>query len=136
MLAKNEYYLLFNEGDHWIRRILKKDFNHITVLTKDSYNWITINPRFRHLNWVILPISSDEDAIKKYYSEFKCIKICTGYSGPKLGAFGFINCIKLARYITGLHVNALTPYKLYKKLLKIKHSGKPIFNLFSIELIK
>lgn len=123
------YWVFFRDGDNWFQRwFLKKDFGHIFLLTKDKYNWILIDPLPDFLNTTVLSYRVDEDVPGKIskMTQAKCVLITvdkdiTGRQKfrPAMALIPrFVSCVGIVKYILGLRSNALTPYGLYKELLK------------------
>ena len=53
---------MFTQGVHWIAKILKPNFSHIYIITRDDYNWLLLNPSRLYLQAEVLPISINQDA--------------------------------------------------------------------------
>ncbi len=111
-----DYYLIFRESDFWILRLFcKRGFGHCDLIRDDGADnsWIYLfnckNIEFNQLYWdnivnKFLIIKIPENIIKKRKRNF----------------FGFkgFSCVLMAKYFLGLNSYAITPYQLYKFILK------------------
>lgn len=121
-----EYYIVFTQGAHLISKVLRKNFSHIYLLTRDEYNWILLNPTRLYLQ-VVLPASDitqlpaeiikPDDTVLKL--TFKQRNSLTQY-----GYVGLLNCVTWTKYMLGLRVSSLTPWRLYKRLLRIQADAR------------
>ena len=123
------YWVFFRDGENWLQRwVLKKDFGHIFLLTKDKYNWIFIDPLPDFLNTIILSYRAEEDVPAKIVemtgARFVLINVEKDITRKQkirpVAAFipRFVSCVGIVKYILGLRSRAITPYGLYKELLK------------------
>lgn len=133
-----EYWVVFTQGTHLISKVLKKNFSHIYIITRDQYNWMIINPLRLRLNVEIgnFPLDVDVPRLIPLSSD-RVIKVKM-YDRPtkkQFGYFGFINCVTYTKYILGLRLSALTPFQLYKKLLRLKTRDKAKHGILSLQQI-
>ncbi len=137
-MLEKEYWIIFTQGiTHWITRWLKRDFSHIWLLTKDEFNWIAINPTRRYLQFEILPLSIAEDPFKHYDIKAGAIlKITFTNRDDKtqFGSVGLLNCVTWSKYVLGLRIWCLTPFGLYRRLLRFKPDDLAKHNIKSIEV--
>lgn len=119
-MNNNEFWLIFRNGDHIVSRLLKNGFGHISVLMKDQYNWLLLDPTSTRLTVTILPFSADQN-VPDILTEDKNVSVVhmkTKQKKPKLWVLPWnISCIGIVKYITGIRGFFLTPYRLYKSLI-------------------
>lgn len=133
------YWLIFKPTYSWLGFFLHERFGHCLVCTKDNYNWLILDPKNSHLNWEIPAKSVNDDFPKEVTNIYKypIIKITMDniFKEPPSWRFGFSTCVTVVCYIMGLKIKALTPYKLYKKLLEINDYEMDKFGIREISLI-
>jgi len=119
-MDRNETYVIFKEGHGFTRKVLKNGFGHIQILVCDGFNWILIDPTFTQLDWYILPLVASGDPFKEHVPDGKIIKMKRSPVQKKLwvGKIGILSCVLVARYYLGIHRSILTPYRLYKFILR------------------
>lgn len=128
-------YVCFTKGKHRWKKFLKKDFEHVFILTKQENRWVKIEPLFegflqikpkligyiKHARYDPEPVSGfksdnpfdfiDEEAIiiswKVNFKKVKHIKL----------RIGFISCVSLIKRVLAIKSYSITPYGLYKWLL-------------------
>ncbi len=119
-----EAWLIFRNGEHKLQRILKDGYGHVSILYKDDYNWILIAPNERSLEVIILPYATTDNApgwLSKS-KEMKLLKLTyrdmsKNTKFPRL-LIGF-TCVTFVKYFIGYKDFSVTPYQLYKSLLKM-----------------
>ena len=130
-----------NAGDSppWWTLFMKSGFEHCLILTQDEFNWFTIDPTRRNLDFLILyydPIYNFPHELRTK-TNVKIIQITM--SPPKkeilMTKFFLINCVTIVKYIIGLHMRAYTPWQLYKKLRRLR-TDLPGREKLGIESIK
>lgn len=134
-----EYYIVFTQGVHWIAKLLKPNFSHIYIITRDDYNWIVLNPTRGFLQVGIAAVSITEplpmmvalpaDTILK-------VIIDKRDSGKLFGYFKLINCVTAVKYILGLRLCAVTPFQLFSRLLNFKPKDYKKHHIVSIERVR
>lgn len=133
----SDYYVVFTQGVSGIYpKILKRNFSHIYIITKDQFNWILLNPTRLYLQPVILPCSIDElpfNQVCKYDDTVLHVRFGKRDDTQLYGKFGMLNCVTLAKYMLGLRVNCLTPFSLYKRLLNLCPSEKETHAILSVK---
>lgn len=116
-------FVIFRDGTMRWNRIFKKGFGHVSVMYKDDFNWVAICPDVTILSINILPYSASIDIIEQLmaYPEFTIleVKVRVSPSGRWWARFmpGF-TCVSLTKYYLGLRWLNITPYSLYKRLLR------------------
>jgi hypothetical protein len=135
------YYVCFRKSDRWWGMFLKKDFGHCFVLINDGINWIEVCPRLRKAFISIIPVAANEDILKMYHKEIpEFVAIEMEFSEkfqPKV-LFYAPTCVGFVKYVLGIRMWACTPYRLFRKLLKLNApvvSGSPM-QLKDIKKIK
>lgn len=119
-MRRKETYIIFSNGDGITSKFLKKGFGHIKILVCDGFSWILIDPTFTHLDWYILPITAQENPFVEYISESTIIRMFNTPVKKKIwvGKLGILSCVLIVRYYLGIHNILLTPYQLYKFILR------------------
>lgn len=119
MLTKKHSILIFSKSD-----FLRSEVGHLSIIQKDNYNWLYFDPLHNYLNWIILPIKSDE---KEEYVIKECFKsgaariivVDTIQRSLKKIPIKFLTtCVDVVQYIAGIDRFSLTPKGLYKFLTK------------------
>jgi hypothetical protein len=137
---KYEFWVGFRDTQYFTKKILKKGFGHCYVIGRDQYNWVMIDPRNGALEVSILPYRIEDDVAKMVNEKegHRFIKIEINREikkWPNLNPFRMIHCTNIVKYILGIHLWALTPYKLYRKLLRLNEQQMKKRNILKIELI-
>lgn len=135
------YYVCFRRTDRWWGVFLKKDFGHCFVLINDGINWIEVCPRLKKAFISIIPVAANEDLLKVYKKELReFVAIELEFSKdfkPKVFIYA-PTCVGFVKYVLGIRMWASTPYRLFKKLLRLNSAlvkGNPI-QLKDIKKIK
>lgn len=134
-----EFWIVFSDSEDWIRYFLKQNFSHCYVLTKDKFNWMILNPERLYLRTEIAPYPADEDLIKIFIKPHETvlkISFMPRHTTTRFGICGMFSCVTLVRYLLGLRIKALTPYSLYKKLVKLDDKKMNKMRLSSVEIIQ
>lgn len=133
-----EYWLIFTQGNQLISHFLKKNCSHVYVLTRDKYNWIILNPMrlFLHVEIPAVPIHADLPRMMRGLHD-KVIKITIHQrkSTKMFRRFGIFSCVSFALYLIGLRIYALTPFRLYKRLLHLTNKELNSHGIQSIKFI-
>lgn len=115
-------YVIFKHSEKY-KNVLKHGFGHVFVVKKDkSGKFVVIDPQLKFLN--IKTYSFD---IISFYKkkDYKIIKLCYIQSNKRFFKFfGLFSCVNFVKYTLNLNCNSLTPYGLYKYLLKPKVNVK------------
>ncbi len=136
-----EYWIGFRAAQYFIRHLMKKDFGHVYIIAKDQFNWVQIDPRNASLEVCILAFKPEDDVPEilneKYGHRFIRVEVEQKINKwPNLNPFKMIHCVNIVKYILGIKMWAVTPYKLYKKLLKMTPRQLKKRRILKIELIK
>lgn len=122
-LQLTEYWIVFTQGHtHWITRWLKRDFSHIYLITRDEYNWLAMNPTRLYLQVFIPPERASHPFPANVIREGDTVLRITFRRRDdtrQFGSVGMLNCVTWARYILGLRLWCVTPYGLYRKLVRL-----------------
>ena len=123
----NTAWLIFRDGNHKFKRILKKGYGHVSIIYKDKFNWILVAPKERKLEIVILPYRTEDKAdewlaVSKEMTVYKIIydEKNSNYFFPRF-LIGF-SCVSFVKYFLGYKDYSVTPYQLCKNLIKHKHN--------------
>ena len=132
----DEYYLVFTKGNHWVCRWLNSQCNHIVIYVKDQHNWLKLDPTSAKIIWEILPFEVSNPRVPyALHPGARVVRLRTDRASSWLGKFKFVNCITVVEYVTGLRVNALTPWSLFKKLRKLQGKPYPAKNICSVQIL-
>lgn len=107
----------------WWLRFLKKGFRHCFITLGNGQNWLTIDPMLHKIEVVIQPVAGDFD-LEKWYLEQGYQVLKTNLSAVQLtpAPLGLFTCVEVVKRIIGIHnFRIITPYSLYKFLLKVKN---------------
>jgi len=132
------FYIVFKQGKHAIARFLKPNFSHIYILKKDKYNWMLIDPVRSRLAVDILAIPTEQDAVRALMGKLDhALKIDFYHrdTASQFGYVGLLNCVTWAKYILGINVLSLTPWRLYKRLVNMCDHDKIKFGIKSVQRI-
>jgi len=133
----DEYYLVFIQGDHWVSRWLKKDCSHVLVYAKDKYNWIKLDPSTSKLMWEICPYSVSDHRVPYYlHPRARIIKIRTSRNAKWFAKWRFSHCVNFVSYSIGIKIKALTPWRFYKKLIKLANKPYPAKHICYLQVLK
>ncbi len=113
-------YLIFKDGDGIYGKVLKKGYGHLIIVSFDGFNWIVIEPVISQLKVTILPVESDADVIKDYFSGMTAVLMKEGISQDKrwICKLRLLTCALFAKYYLGIDSYSFTPYQLYKHIIK------------------
>lgn len=144
MIDKKTYWIVFkNAGDNppWWTLFMKAGFEHCLILTQDEFNWFTLDPTRRNLDFLILYYSPKYNFPHELRTKTK-VKIIKITMAPLkkdilVTKFFLINCVTMVKYIMGLHIRASTPWQLYKKLRRLRNDfkGKEKLGIDSIKFL-
>lgn len=137
--GKVEYWVVFTQGvTHWITRWLKPNFSHIFVITRDDYNWFVLNPTRLYLQVIIPAEPIDKLPLPLFVKPTDTVvKVTFGLRDDtqQFGSLGMLNCVTWVKYILGLRISGLTPWRLYKRLLSLTPKEMRHNNIESIERV-
>jgi len=123
----NECWIVFEKGDFWTKKYLKKGFGHLLVISKSDVNWYMFNPRIHGMDFQVCKSNPDIDLIESWRKQDVKIVHITYQGECNQSFFSFLKpgtCVNIVKYLTRLKVFALTPYGLYRKLYKMRRSQK------------
>lgn len=132
-----EYWIVFHKTHTFMRHFLKKDFGHCFVITRDQFNWIMLDARQNKLKFEIPSFRIDSDLPRLMIRNGnRVIKVQMEENHKKwFMKLGFYNCVNFVKYTIGLKAFSITPYQLYKKLIKIKKCNYHHYNIQSISFL-
>ena len=124
----NEYrecWLIFGGAKpNWTQFFLKPGFDHIQCITKDMSGYILINAARDGMVIYNVNKNSIEEILKPLQKKYKVLYIKSKYiSGRQFMGFRFFTCVTLMKYIIGAKLFCVTPFGLYRKLLKCKNTN-------------
>lgn len=116
-----EAWLVFRNGEHKLKRILKDGFGHITILYRDEFNWILISPNTGILETIILPYQVEQNAPQWLANGESFTVVRVDYEDKNEARWfprfliGF-TCVSFTKYFLGYKDYSCTPYRLYQNL--------------------
>lgn len=117
----NNYWLVFGEGKHFFCKFLKPRFQHVFVVWKNEYGWHYLNPCSYGLETNPLPCLLADDVPGMYRKQgYEVMGISVPYFKKKFVRHGIhlTTCVGIVKYFLGLDSWAITPYGLYKALVR------------------
>ncbi|KKN70264.1 hypothetical protein LCGC14_0432890 [marine sediment metagenome] len=144
-----DFWLIFNKGENFFAEFfMKKGFGHIGILTRDKFNWFLLDPTYTELKIDILPFKPEDNVPRILLNKFRTHKIIKLTMMKNLHVNGniailkvffprVVSCVSMVKYIVGLKNNALTPYQLFLKLIKMKKNGISTYekNILNIQYV-
>lgn len=133
------YYVVFKQGKKLISYLLRRNFSHIYVITRDSYNWIILDPHRLQMQILIPAVSIDADLptlMTGIDDSVLRVEIYDRDTLKTFGFFGLLNCVTIVKYILGLRLYCLTPFSLYRRLLNFKAADLKTHGVKSVKRIK
>ena len=120
-MARIKKYLLFSDSNKWYGRILKHGFVHIIALENDGYNWIAFNPMQTHYDWRILSLDPEDSPFDRYFKGMTVVTMEPEFKKKQwLGSIGMSSCVSMMKYHFSIRSWSLTPWQLYKYIIKNK----------------
>lgn len=109
--------------DIWWLRFLKKGFRHCFLVLNDGCNWITYDPTSAFTDIVVQKTPMDFD-LPKWFSQRGDFVVPTIIEKQKkIAPLSIFTCVEGVKRVLGIHnLWILTPYQLYKYLIKNKRS--------------
>lgn len=133
------YWLYFADTNHPIRFMLKRNYTHVAVLTNDGKQWMILDPTNNQLRVQVLNYAITDDVpsiyIKSAYRVIKVNMYPMDYKRQRK-RLGVMSCVSHTCYIMGLKIKALTPYALFKKLLKLRTDLNKDHGVQSVVVLK
>jgi hypothetical protein len=116
-ILRREYIVLFCDSEFWVRRILKKQFGHVLVMSIHDGILVKIDPWTTGLNTEIVAKNFTVDMLRKL-DNIKALKVTTHRSKSMFAKVGIMTCTDVVQYVLGTRYKwCWTPYQLYKKLM-------------------
>lgn len=132
-------YVVFTHSEHPWQLILKRNFGHCYIITHDQYNWLKLNPTRLFLQTDILPYAIDKPVYMLATKPNDYVLRLTMYykDGKRsFGGIGLRNCVTITKYMLGLPIRALTPYKLYNALLSLTYKQRNLYGIQNVQLVR
>lgn len=109
--------VFIDQHGHWLGPVLKKGFRHcFCAVLADGY-WIEINGS--RDGTVIKVIAGSDFDLKEYYESRGCRVLSVERGGALKLPLVLSNCVGIVKAALGLgHFGVLTPYQLYKRIIK------------------
>jgi len=125
-----EFILIFTDcAPYRLSKCLKKGYTHVYTLEKLEGMWLVFNPTRYGLD-LYAPCSDKTDLVKRLKDNDTPITkalhvLVTECKGGLIDPPQLLNCVTLAGYFMGVRfgLHELTPYRLYKSLLRRPRDG-------------
>ena len=122
------FFVVFTPADKYLwSPFLKRDFTHCYVIEKLELIWIMCDPTRVGLNIVMPYCTSEHPLIENMMilsPEMRVLEVVTsGQVGSFLLKPKILSCVSVVQYVTGISFFCITPYSLFKKLLRCKHQN-------------
>ena len=127
LVGDREYYIAFidPDEDYLAQKLLRPGFRHCFIFYKGEQCWLMLNPTrwFLHIMELsCLPGDPFPSYLKTNHPEITIVKVVCRLNESQLMYFRPLTCVSHTAYILGLTKRfVITPYQLYKTLLKSKH---------------
>lgn len=134
-----EYWITFTRSTHWTGKLLKKNYGHVYVTTRDQFNWIVLNPQRAYMRIEIAPYPVTHDVPMMLAMDGDTVIKLVFHPRHTVKQFrylGGLHCLTYAKYLLGLPLGGVTPYAFSKKLLSLSKNDQRALRLESVELIK
>lgn len=134
-----DYYLVFTEGNFLLKDLFKKNFSHAYILTHDEYNWIKCNPCKLYMECSILPYTVKAGFPRKEVLPTDTVLKLSMYkreNSVHFGLFGLRSCISYVQYMLGLKLRCVTPYGLYRRLMRLSKKKRYQHGIANLTLIQ
>jgi hypothetical protein len=102
-------YIAFTDSDSWFKHFLKPGFGHCLVLLPFTEEWLEVDP-----SSTVLQFHKRTHSQITHYTKILKVKL-NGYNFKGI-PLKFLSCVTMVEYMLGRNINAITPYRLYKKL--------------------
>ena len=124
MRSIKESWLVFCDSTSRKNKILKKNFRHVYIITRDEFNWYLIDPDWRFLNVKILPYRVNYSLPTKFIEHGKVIHIKHKPCSDRhlLVPWKLFTCIGVVKYALGISMFAFTPWQLFKRLKNLENT--------------
>lgn len=138
-------FVVFKESEDYRispKKFLRHGFGHVFVVMTDNEevhgnthkNCIQVDPLFSNMNFYTFLVS-EKDLIKAFdIPGYTALELVIEVMEPEFNLMGFklFTCVSIIKYILGIKCFAITPYQLFKRLLKMQ--GKQ--GIVSVKQIK
>lgn len=108
-----------DHGDGYLSRLLKPGFRHVFILVDDGTYWIAIDGR-AGLPVVRVEAARVFDIAEHYRAQGMTVVEATQAATAPSRLFAPCNCVGLVAGILGLSCRAITPWQIYRHLMKDK----------------
>jgi hypothetical protein len=134
-----DVWLVFKQGEgYWLQKFLKKGFGHVLMVSKDEYNWIFHDPHRLRLTHGIAPYKVTEPVPRLLRNEGYTVLKITFFDRSTKNSIRHSrlnNCVSFIKYALGIRIRAITPYSLYRKLLRLSERDKFRNGIRTVQMI-
>lgn len=129
-------WLVFCAATHWVRGFLHKDIGHVFMVIRDDYNWILVNHQMTDYEGGILPYERKENVPSKLVKMgYRVLEVKYKRCSSIMRLPVILQCVTLVKFYLGIRLWAFTPYRLYKRLMKMGKNGRYKSNILSVKYI-
>lgn len=119
------WVIFSDETDLWFLKPLRDGFRHCFILMQQDNRWVLIDPRSDKTEIEILPHPHHFNFPRFFMEQGKTVvKVPTIHTPRKIASILPVSCVEIIKRFVGLHQWwVVTPYQLYRSLLKIQKKG-------------
>ncbi len=120
---QSAWIVFSNETDIRMLKLFREGFRHCFMMMLQNDRWILIDPRSNKTDVHLLPHPKSFNFPRYYAQQGKTVLKIPTLSVPSKILSPFpVSCVETLKRMIGLHAWwVMTPYQLYKKLLKLQH---------------
>jgi len=117
------WVIFSDDTDIHMLKIFRRGFRHCFLIMQQHDRWILIDPRSNKTDVVLLPHPISFNFPRYYTEQGKTVLKVQGIKTPhKIMSPLPVSCVEGIKRLIGLHQWwVITPYQLYKSLLKIQN---------------
>jgi len=122
-LPTSSWIIFSNDTDIRMLKIFKRGFRHCFMMMQQGDRWVLIDPRSNKTDVQILPHPKSFNFPRYYMEQGKTVVKIPDITVPNKIMSPFpVSCVETLKRMIGLHSWwVMTPYQLYKKLLKLQN---------------
>jgi hypothetical protein len=121
--AQSAWIIFSDDTDIRMLRLFRRGFRHCFMMVQSDDRWLLIDPRSNKTDVHLLPHPKSFNFPRYYTEQGKTvIKIPAIQTPHKILSPFPVSCVETLKRLIGLHAWwVITPYQLYKILLKLQH---------------
>jgi hypothetical protein len=127
-----------NGSGLWWMRFLKKGFRHCFVALHDGWRWIIVDQLLHRTHVAVPPVDNGFDLAAQLREKGYTVVACEVRTPPlKMAPIAISTCVEGVKRVLGIHNRwIVTPWQLYKKLIKEKNHHEVKINVDASHLIR